>query len=119
MSGTQLGGKEREASPGFDRGSIRIFGLDGSVVYSPVGNGRGVYGMFGAGGYALRRLERDLEPDVHNVPGFSFGVGTNLRIGATPAFVQARMEVPFSTLGTNSEFAPTTFIPIVFGIRFP
>lgn len=103
----------------FDRGSLRVVSVDGALVYSPAGNGRGIYGMGGVGAYVLHRSGGDVESETHTVPGFSLGVGYNLRIGATPAFVQARMEVPFSTLGTNSEFAPTTFIPIVFGIRFP
>lgn len=118
LSLTQLGANE-DAFEDFDRGSLRVVSVDGAIVYSPAGNGRGIYGMGGVGAYVLHRSGGDVEPETHTVPGFSLGVGSNLRIGTVPAFVQARMEVPFSTLGTNSEFAPTTFVPISVGIRFP
>lgn len=93
---------------------LRVASLGGTLVYTPRGTGRGVYGFVGAGAYQL-----SVGGESELVPGASLGVGTNLDLGGRTLFAQTRLEVPFSMLGSSSEFSPNVYLPFTLGLRIP
>ena len=108
---TQLG-SDRDT-----RGDLRIASFGAALVYSPAGAGSGVYGFAGAGAYALRDSKREGDPGL--VPGVNLGVGVRARVAGVSAFAQTRLEVPFTTFGTDTESSPTLFVPFTVGVRLP
>jgi hypothetical protein len=94
---------------------LRVASVGGTLVYTPRGTGTGVYGLIGAGMYQLS-VGGDSEGLV---PGASVGMGTNLDLGGRTLFAQTRLEVPFSTFGSSSEFSPNVYLPFTLGLRIP
>lgn len=115
---TLLTGRKRDPSQGSTRDPLPVVSVDGSMVFSPSGNGRGFYGMAGAGAYALFRSGAGGDAMAF-APGISLGAGLNFSRADLPLFVQVRAEVPFSSIGTDTDFSPTVYLPISVGIRFP
>lgn len=117
---TQLGGDAAvEEMPSADRGDLRITGAAGTLVYSPAGNGRGVYGLAGAGAYALRNSQDEVVNPDGLVPGVNLGIGANFAVEGVGLFAQLRAEVPFSTFGSGTESAPVIHLPMTVGVRIP
>lgn len=116
---TQLAEDPRDPSQGRPPGELRVLGVDASLVWSPAGTGHGIYGIAGAGLYALRTTAEPANPPPPPVPGITLGAGVNFRIAEQPLFAQARVEVPFSTYGTYTESAPNMYLPITLGMRIP
>lgn len=104
-----------EGPSGESRPDLRVASVGGTLVYTPRGTGTGVYGLLGAGAYQLSLGGRSDEL----VPGASLGVGTNLDWGGRTLFAQTRLEVPFSMLGSSSEFSPNVYLPFTVGLRIP
>ncbi len=98
-------------------GRLRIGRVGATLAYAPFGTGDGVYAMAGAGLYALRNPEKAGDPGL--VPGIGLGLGASGGVGGMNLFGEARAEVPFSTYGTDTESAPTMYLPVVVGIRIP
>ncbi len=98
-------------------GRLRIGRVGATLAYSPFGTGNGVYALAGAGMYALRNPQRGGDPGL--VPGITLGVGASGQLAGMTLFAEAREEVPFSTYGTDTESAPTMYIPLAVGIRVP
>jgi Outer membrane protein beta-barrel domain len=107
-----------DGQPAETRGDLRIGSVGATLVYSPFGDGSGVYGLAGAGFYALRNSQAEVR--TVNVPGLQLGIGTNVEIGpAVDGFAEARLVVPFTDFGTGSEFSPLTYFPVAVGLRIP
>jgi hypothetical protein len=104
-----------EAPSGVSRMDLQVASVGGTLVYTPRGTGTGFYGSIGAGMYRLSLGDDSDE----RVPGASVGVGTNLVWRGRTLFAQTRLEVPFSTLGSSSEFSPNVYLPLTLGLRVP
>lgn len=114
----QFNGKPYPSSPGQpsqSRPDLRVASAGGTLVYSPRGTGTGVYWLIGAGMYQLSAGGTS----DGLVPGTSVGIGTNLNVGGRTLFAQTRLEVPFSTFGSSTEFAPNVYLPVTVGLRIP
>ncbi len=105
-------GPSSESNP-----DLRVASAGGTLVYTPRGTGNGAYGFLGAGAYSL--TADGVENRDGMVPGVSVGVGTNLNVGGRTLFAQTRLEVPFSTFGSSSEFSPNVYLPFTVGLRIP
>jgi len=102
---------------GESRPDLRVASVGGTLVYTPRGTGNGAYGFLGAGAYSL--TADGVENRDGMVAGASVGVGTNLNVGGRTLFAQTRLEVPFSTFGSSSEFSPNVYLPFTLGLRIP
>lgn len=104
-----------EGPSGVSRADLQVASVGGTLMYTPRGTGTGMYGSIGAGMYQLSTGDESHE----RVPGVSLGVGTNLDWRGRRLFAQTRLEVPFSTLGSSSEFSPNVYLPFTLGLRVP
>lgn len=95
---------------------LRAVGAGAALAWYPAGRGRGVYGLAGAGMYALRSEGGGSDGPV---AGMSLGLGGAFTAGGAGWFAEARVEVPFSTFGTGTESAPLTYLPVAAGVRIP
>ena len=106
---------DNDGPAGESRPGLRVASAGGTLVYTPRGTGSGAYGLLGAGMY-----HHSAGGDSEGwVPGVSMGVGTNLDLGGRTLFAQARLEVPFSTYGSSTEFSPNVYLPFTLGLRIP